>query len=73
MIFKELAKKHGLDERIIKEICNSPFKFAKKVCQDEEDRKPMRFKYLFSIALRHQFEDDKNKKHTPRVHRVSNE
>ena len=60
-ILKELSNKHGLDERIVREICNSPFKFAKQVCQDPDDRKPLRFKYLFTISLKSKYLDDKTK------------
>ena len=58
-IYNTLAKKYGLDIRIIKEICASPFKFTHKVMADKYDTKGLIFAYLFKIKLRNKFKDDK--------------
>ena len=47
-VFRELAKKYHLDERIIREVCNSPFRFASDRMKNA-DLKPIRFKYLFKV------------------------
>lgn len=45
---EKLAKKYNLDPRIVKEICNSPFRFtANRIRQGDE--KPIRLTYLFKI------------------------
>lgn len=47
-IFKELAKKYHLDERIIKEICYSPFRFV-SLNMKKANMKPIKLMYIGKI------------------------
>lgn len=54
-IYTELANKYNLPYQVIEVICNSPFKFAKKVISDNNDVKDIMFAYLFKIKLKKKF------------------
>lgn len=41
-IIKELSKQLGKDERVIRDIVNSPFLFSKKIMMSLEDEHPIR-------------------------------
>ena len=58
-IYNTLAKKYGLDIRIIKEICASPFKFTHKVMADKYDTKGLMFAYLFKLKLKKRYKETK--------------
>ena len=47
-IVKKLAKKYNLDQRIVREICMSPFRFGANHIR-EADIKPIKYTYLFKI------------------------
>lgn len=54
-IYTELANKYNLPYNVIEVICNSPFKFAKQIMADDEDKKDIMFAYLFKIKLKKKF------------------
>ena len=41
-IIRELSKQLGKDERVIRDIVNSPFLFSKKIMMSLEDERPIR-------------------------------
>lgn len=47
-LFRELGKKYNLDERIIREVCNSPFRFISKSMKTA-NTKPIKIMYLGKI------------------------
>lgn len=47
-IFKKLAKKYNLDERIVREICISPFRFTSSQMRKAES-KPIMIRYIGKI------------------------
>ena len=47
-VFKELAKKYNLDERIIREVCQSPFRFVNRSMKTA-NTKPIKITYLGKI------------------------
>lgn len=51
-IVKELAKKYGLDERVVRSITASPFLFSKKVINSLEDERPVRIPYMGCFVMR---------------------
>lgn len=46
--FRELAKKYNLDERIIREICQSPFRFVSRSMKSA-NIKPIKLMYIGKI------------------------
>jgi len=52
-LIRKLAKKYGKDERIIREIVYSPFKFANRIISDPLDMRPIRVRYFGVFALKH--------------------
>lgn len=57
-IYTELSNKYNLPYQVIEVICNSPFKFAKQVIQDDDDVKDIMFAYLFKIKLKKKFKNE---------------
>jgi pyruvate-formate lyase len=51
-IIRELSKKYGKDERIIRAITNTPFLFAKKTINSLEDERPIRIPYMGTFVMR---------------------
>ena len=47
-LIRKLAQKHKLDERIVREVVYSPFRFLSKNMKSA-DTKQVRFKYLFKV------------------------
>jgi hypothetical protein len=60
-IYTELANKYQLPYQVIEVICNSPFKFAKQVMQDDDDIKDVMFAYLFKVKLKNRIKNEINK------------
>ena len=54
-IYTTLANKYNIPYQVIEVICNSPFKFAKKVIEDNDNDKDIMFAYLFKIKLKKKF------------------
>lgn len=52
-LMRRLAKEHGKDPRVIKEIVNSPIKFANRVISDPWDIRPIRIRYFGVFMLKH--------------------
>jgi predicted secreted protein len=46
--FRELAKKYNLDERIIREVCQSPFRFVSRSMKNA-NIKPIKLMYIGKI------------------------
>lgn len=55
-IYTQLSNKYNIPYQVIEVICNSPFKFAKKVIGNEIDYKPIMFAYLFKLKLKKKYE-----------------
>ncbi len=51
-LIKELTKKYGKDERVIRSIVNSPFLFAKRSMMSLEDERPIRIPRWGTFKLR---------------------
>jgi nucleoid DNA-binding protein len=49
---RELAKKYGKDERVIRSIVNSPFLFAKRTMMSLEDERPISIPGFGSFVVR---------------------
>ena len=69
-LIRRFAKKHGKDARVIKEIINSPIKFANRVVSDPMDNRPIRVRYFGVIVLKHK--DAKINMFKDRVKRLKN-
>lgn len=54
-IYTQLANKYNIPYQVVEVICNSPFKFAKKVMEDDEDEKDIMLAYLFKFKLKKKF------------------
>ncbi|MFW5890660.1 MAG: hypothetical protein ACOCUI_00400 [bacterium] len=50
---KKLAKKYNKDQRVIKSICEYPFKFAKERMSDPTDDRPIRIRYFGVFTQKH--------------------
>ena len=61
-IYTELSNKYNLPYQVIEVICNSPFKFAKAVMADDDDKKDIMFAYLFKIKLKKCYLNETDKK-----------
>lgn len=57
-----LSEKYGLPYEVIRVICNSPFKFASRVMQDDDDERQLMFAYLGKMKLKNRFKGKKNEK-----------
>lgn len=57
-IYTELSNKYNLPYHVIEFICNSPFKFAKQVMSDDDDKKDVMFANLFKIKLKKRFKNE---------------
>ena len=62
-IYTKLSNKYCLPYPVIEVICNSPFKFAKRVISGEIEYKPVMLAYLFKLKLkkRYEKENDENR------------
>lgn len=58
-IYSSLANKYNLPYPVIEVICNSPFKFAKKVMSNDADTKDIMFAYLFKLKLKKRYKETK--------------
>lgn len=54
-IYTTLANKYNLPPQVIEVICNSPFKFAKKVMSDDNDKKDIMLAYLFKFKMKKKY------------------
>lgn len=51
-IYTQLSNKYNIPYPVVEVICNSPFRFAKQVIENNEDEKDIMFAYLFKIKLK---------------------
>ena len=51
-VIRDLAKELGKDERVIRDIVNSPFLFTKKTMMSLEDERPIRLPYFGAFHQR---------------------
>lgn len=59
--FRELSKKYDLNQNIVKQICHSPFNFAKEKIADDLEFADILFYKLFRLKLKPMFKQDKAK------------
>ena len=60
-IYTQLSNKYNIPYPVIEVICNSPFKFAKEIMSNDEDKKDIMFAYLFKLKLKNKHKDETNK------------
>jgi len=58
-LIREIAKRKGLDERVVKLIIDSQFKFVRDIMATKEDLRPIRLRYLAMFALKPRFKEGK--------------
>lgn len=51
-IYSQLSSKYNIPYPVIEVICNSPFRFAKDVIENDSDEKDIMFAYLFKLKLK---------------------
>jgi hypothetical protein len=51
-IVREIASELNMSVRVVEQIVNSPFIFAKRVITSETDERPIRFPYFAMFALK---------------------
>lgn len=59
-IHTELGKKYGLHRPVVKAICDSPFIFAARTIEDEDNKCPIMFAYLFKLKLKKYYKKKTN-------------
>ena len=50
-LIRELAKKYGVDVRVIRTMVYYPYIFSKNVMQDPHDNRPIRHRYLGAFNI----------------------
>ena len=55
-LVKEIAKRKGMDERVVRLIADYPFKFVRDKISEAKDWRPIRIRYLGMFALKAHFE-----------------
>lgn len=59
-IYTRLSNKYSIPSQVIEVICNSPFKFAKEIMSNDEDKKDIMFAYLFKLKLKNKYKHEVN-------------
>lgn len=59
-IYTQLSNKYSIPSQVIEVICNSPFKFAKEIMSNDEDKKDIMFAYLFKLKLKNKYKHEVN-------------
>ena len=59
-IYTYLSNKYNIPVPVIEVICNSPFKFAKEIMSNDEDKKDIMFAYLFKLKLKNKYKHEVN-------------
>ena len=64
-IIRQISSSTGIDEQIVKIICQHPFKFTIGIMKDEEDTHDILFNKLFKFKLKSRFKSNKTKNYSP--------
>ena len=54
-LVKQIAKRKGIDPRVVRLVADYPFRFVRDRMKDNEDWRPIRIRYFGIFALRPKF------------------
>lgn len=64
LIAKEVSKKTGIDEELVRRICKHPFLEVQKIMKDKEETRDILFNNLFKFKLKTRYKENKSKEYT---------
>jgi len=56
-LVRKIAKRKGMDERVVRLVADYPLKFVKDRFADDDDWKPIRIRYFGMFGLKRKYEN----------------